>query len=79
VIRDSTDMVLPGALYLGVKLQGVKLTTDIHLVSRPRKHGAILPLHQYDFMAWCSVQKSTGTTLSLTGFYYKGSILKKSS
>jgi hypothetical protein len=25
--------------------------------------GAILPLPQYDFMEWCSVKKSTGTTL----------------
>jgi hypothetical protein len=27
-----------------------------------RMSGAILPLPQYAFMAWCSVQKSTGTT-----------------
>jgi hypothetical protein len=27
--------------------------------------GAILPLPQYAFMAWCSVKKCTGTTLPL--------------
>jgi hypothetical protein len=27
--------------------------------------GAILPLPQYAFMAWCSVKKSTGTALPL--------------
>jgi len=27
--------------------------------------GAIPPLYQYAFMAWCSVKKSTGTTLPL--------------
>jgi hypothetical protein len=28
-------------------------------------HGAVLPLPQYAFMAWYSLKKSTGTTLSL--------------
>jgi hypothetical protein len=27
--------------------------------------GAIPPIPQYEFMAWCSVKKSTGTTLHL--------------
>jgi hypothetical protein len=40
----------------------VKLTTHLHLVPRSRMCGAIPPLPQYAFMAWCSV-KSTGTTL----------------
>jgi hypothetical protein len=29
--------------------------------------GAIHPLPQYAFMAWCSVKKSTGTTLMADG------------
>jgi len=32
----------------------VKLTTHLHLVPRSRVRGAILPLPQYVFMAWCS-------------------------
>jgi hypothetical protein len=28
-------------------------------------HGAVPPLPQYAFMVWCSVKKSTGTTLPL--------------
>jgi hypothetical protein len=36
--------------------QGVKLTTHLHLVRRSRMHGAVPPLLQYVFMAWCSVK-----------------------
>jgi hypothetical protein len=42
----------------------MKLTTHLHLGLRSRMRGAIPPLPQYAFMAWCSV-KSTGTTLPL--------------
>jgi hypothetical protein len=43
--------------FSGGKAAGVvKLTTDVHLVSRSRMRGAILPLPQYAFMAWCSVE-----------------------
>jgi hypothetical protein len=31
-------------------------------VPRSRMLGTISPLSQYAFMAWCSVEKSTGTT-----------------
>jgi len=31
-------------------------------------HGAVPPLHQYALMAWCSVKKSTGTTLPLPNY-----------
>jgi hypothetical protein len=31
--------------------------------------GAISPLLQYAFMAWCSIKKSTGTTLPFTFMY----------
>jgi hypothetical protein len=34
----------------------VKLTTQLHLVPRSRMCGAIPPLPQYAFMAWCSVE-----------------------
>jgi hypothetical protein len=43
---------------------GVNLTTHIHLMPRLSIHGAIPPLPQFAFMAWCSV-KSTGTNLPL--------------
>jgi hypothetical protein len=35
---------VPGALSLGIKRPGVKLTTHLHLVPRPRMYGAIPPL-----------------------------------
>jgi len=59
---------VPGALPLGVKPPGVNLTSHLHLVPRSRMRGAILPLPQYVFMAWCLV-KSTGTTLPLPFFF----------
>jgi hypothetical protein len=34
----------------------VKLTTHLHLVQTLRMRGAIPPLSQYAFMAWCSVK-----------------------
>jgi len=34
----------------------VKLTTQLHLVSRSRMRGTIPPLPKYDFMAWCLVK-----------------------
>jgi hypothetical protein len=40
--------------------RGVKLTTHLHLVPRSRMRGAIPPLPQYAFMAWCSVKKAQG-------------------
>jgi hypothetical protein len=49
----------------GLSGRGVKLTTHLQLVSRSRMHGAIPPLSQYVFMAFCLV--TTGTTLP---FYY---------
>jgi hypothetical protein len=35
---------------------GVKRTTHLHLVPKSRMCGALLPLSQYAFMAWCSVK-----------------------
>jgi hypothetical protein len=46
---------VPGALSLGCRGPGAKLTTHLHLAPRSRMRGAIPPLPQYDFMAWCSV------------------------
>jgi hypothetical protein len=57
---------VPGVLSLGVKRLGVVLTTYLNLVPRSRMRGAIPPLPQYAFMAWCSVKKSTDTTLTFT-------------
>jgi hypothetical protein len=48
---------------LGSLSLGVKLTTHLHLVPRWRIRGSIPALPQYAFMAWCSVKKSTETTL----------------
>jgi hypothetical protein len=39
--------------------RGVKLTTHLHPVSRLRMSGAIPPLPQYFFMAWCLGTRST--------------------
>jgi hypothetical protein len=47
---------VPGALSLGYSGRGMKLTTHIHLVPRSRMRGAIPPLPQYAFMAWCLVK-----------------------
>jgi hypothetical protein len=54
----------PRALPLGVKQPGHETDHSPHLVLRSRMSGAIHPLPQYPFMAWCSV-KSTGTALPL--------------
>jgi hypothetical protein len=43
----------------------VKLTTQLHLVPRSRIHGAIPPLPQYAFMAWCSVRHRKNFTFTL--------------
>jgi hypothetical protein len=43
---------IPGALSLGVKRLGVKLTTHLNLLPRSRVCGVIPPLPQYAFMAW---------------------------
>jgi len=45
--------------------RAVKLITHLHLAPRSRMRGAIHPLLQYASMDWCSVKKSTGTTLPL--------------
>jgi hypothetical protein len=49
----------------GQGVGGVKLTPHLHLVPRSRKHGAILPLPQYAFMASCSVKKKVQGQLYL--------------
>jgi hypothetical protein len=49
-----------GALSLGVKL-----TTHLHLVPRSRVGGAIPPLPQYIFMAWCLVKHRNNFTFTL--------------
>jgi hypothetical protein len=54
-----------GLFLWGQSGRGVKLTTHLHLVPRSRMRRAIPPLLQHTFMAWCSVKKSTGTTLPI--------------
>jgi len=50
-----------GALFLELKRPG--LTTHFHLVPRSKTPGAIPPLPQYAFMAWCSVKVQGKFTL----------------
>jgi hypothetical protein len=54
---------VPGVLSLGVKRPAREADHSLHLVPMSRMSGAIPPLPQCAFMAWCSVKKSTGTTL----------------
>jgi hypothetical protein len=49
----------------GYSGRGVKMITHLHLVPKSRMRGAINPLPQYAFMAWCLVKKRTETTLPL--------------
>jgi hypothetical protein len=49
---------VPGDLCPGVTLQGrEELTTHLHPVPRLRMRGAIPPLMQCVFMAWCLVKQ----------------------
>jgi hypothetical protein len=43
----------------------VKLTTYFHLVPMSKNAWSYTSIPQYSFMAWCSVKKSTGSTLPL--------------
>jgi hypothetical protein len=54
-IQPPIQWVL-GALSLGVKWPGMKLTTHLHIVPRSRMCGAIPPFPQYVFLAWCLVK-----------------------
>jgi hypothetical protein len=56
---------VPGALSLGIKRPGVKLTIHQHLIPRSTNEWSYTSTPQYAFMALCSVKKSTGTTLPL--------------
>jgi hypothetical protein len=49
-----------GPFPAGKAARMLKLTTHLHLVPKSRMHGAIPPLPQYAFTAWCSVKKSKG-------------------
>jgi len=48
---------MPGAHSLGVKGAGRELTTNVRLVPMSRRRGAIPPLTQHVFMAWCLVKR----------------------
>jgi hypothetical protein len=56
---------VPGALSLRIKRSGREVDQSPPSSTEVRMSGAIPPLPQYAFMAWCSVYKSTGTTLHL--------------
>jgi hypothetical protein len=70
---------VPGALSLGQSGRGVKLTTHLQLVPRSKNAWSYTSTPQYVFMAWCSVKKSTGTTLSLpfVTYYTTSNLLYK--
>jgi hypothetical protein len=48
--------------------QGVKLTTHLYLVPSHRMRGAIPPLPQYVFMAWCLVKHRDNFTFTFSPF-----------
>jgi hypothetical protein len=62
---------VPGALPVGVKWPECEADTQLNLVPRLRMRGGIFLLPQYAFMAWCSVNISTRTTLFFLPFMYK--------
>jgi hypothetical protein len=67
---------VPGALSLRVKRQEVKLTTHLHPGPSSRMLGAIPPLPQYAFMAWCSVKKhKENFTFTFTFTYINGLVV----
>jgi hypothetical protein len=45
--------------------RGMKLTTHLYFVPKSRIRGAIPPLSQYVFMAWCLVKQRDNFTLTL--------------
>jgi len=53
---------VPGSLSMGVKRPGREADRSLPSSVEVKLPGAILPLTQYTFMAWCS-GKSRGTTL----------------
>jgi hypothetical protein len=65
----SYPMGKTGVLSLGVKRPERELTTHLDLVPRSRMRGALPPLSQYAFMAWCSVGKKHRDKLT----FYLGS------
>jgi hypothetical protein len=52
-------------IYIKSMLWGVKLTTHLHLEPRSRMRGAIPPLPQNVFMAWCLVKHRDNFTILL--------------
>jgi hypothetical protein len=58
------------ALSLGQGGHGVKLTTHLHLVPRSKNEWNYTSTPQYVFTAWCSVKRSTGTTLPFTFTFF---------
>jgi len=50
--------------------RGVRLTTHLHPVPRPRMRGAILPLNQHAFMAWYLIKAQGQIYLCLCLYLY---------
>jgi hypothetical protein len=55
----------PSLLSNEYRVPGMKLTIHLHLVPRSRMLGAIPPLPQYAFMAWCPVKAQGQLSLPL--------------
>jgi hypothetical protein len=60
----SYPMGTRGSFPGGKAAGGVKLTTHLHIVSRSRLRGAIPPLPQYVFIAWCLVKHRDNFTFT---------------
>jgi hypothetical protein len=52
-----------------VGVDTVTLYQLLHIVSRLKNEWSYTSTPQYDFMPWCSVKRSTGTTLPLLIVY----------
>jgi hypothetical protein len=64
-IWSGTNQWVPVDLYLGVNRPG-REAAHLHLVPRSRMSGAMPPLPQHAFMAWCSVKAQGQLYLYLT-------------
>jgi hypothetical protein len=62
----SYPKVTRGGLSVGAKLPGREADHSPHLVPRSGMRGAIPPLPQYVFMAWCLVSTDTTSPLHIT-------------
>jgi hypothetical protein len=75
VVRHPASYPM-GLFPWGYSGRSVKLTTHLHLVSRSRRRGNILPLPQYVFMVWCLVKHRDNFTFTFTTVTVLGVLCK---